>query len=473
MEGRQRITELAMLAVHTFNLLEAAEAAAVSASPVANGNGDAAGVGSQPAESVAASPRDETACAWCSTPCKPVHPPAADLTRLDNKEFDRNAAALIDAFLSRLEPPVVLMAHNGLQFDFPLLRSELDAVGVSSPVLLLTKKGGMLLTKSAACSLVRCAATPFLCFASWSRPAVAAASQSCTSAWRAGGLRTPTLHRGLRQPTAGAELPPARLSGLGAAPGRAVRLSQRQAWRTLAVLDLETTGLYQPRVTELALLTADRADLLRRGGTDRLPQGAEPALPAVQPRLRGDALGREHHRLARRLPAVSAGFRLCVPCGCLAPSCGGSTSRFDFPLLQAELRLASAAAAGCPATADAANCLGSVLCSDSLPALRELQLRPGADALFAEPLKQGKPQVRFSLQQLYSQAFSGEEPPGSHSGLGDCEALLRLLLFRLPTACHCWRPRRRPSRPWRPPSCMSRPQRPPLPLRLLIDGGRG
>ncbi|PAA52695.1 hypothetical protein BOX15_Mlig001461g1, partial [Macrostomum lignano] len=136
MEGRQRITELAMLAVHTFNLLEAAEAAAVSASPVANGNGDAAGVGSQPPRA-SRLPRVMNSLCLVFHPMQPVHPAAADLTRLDNvalerqKEFDRNAAALIDAFLSRLEPPVVLMAHNGLQFDFPLLRSELDAVGVS------------------------------------------------------------------------------------------------------------------------------------------------------------------------------------------------------------------------------------------------------------------------------------------------------------------------------------------------------
>ncbi|PAA77426.1 hypothetical protein BOX15_Mlig015697g1, partial [Macrostomum lignano] len=133
MEGRQRITELAMLAVHTFNLLEAA---AVSASPVANGNGDAAGVSSQPPRA-SRLPRVMNSLCLVFHPMQPVHPGAADLTRLDNvalerqKEFDRNAAALIDAFLSRLEPPVVLMAHNGLQFDFPLLRSELNAVGVS------------------------------------------------------------------------------------------------------------------------------------------------------------------------------------------------------------------------------------------------------------------------------------------------------------------------------------------------------
>uniref|UniRef100_A0A1I8F5G9 MSLNL protein n=1 Tax=Macrostomum lignano TaxID=282301 RepID=A0A1I8F5G9_9PLAT len=175
------------------------------------------------------------------------------------------------------------------------------------------------------------------------------------------------------------------------------------------------------RVTELALLTADRADLLRRGGTDRLPRALN---------------------------------RLCL---------------LFNPAARLSSGLASAAAAGCSATADAAKCLGSVLCSDSLPALRELQLRPGSPSPKA---RQAAGEVS-ACRQLYSQAFSGEEPPGSHSGLGDCEALLRLLLFRLPTACHCWRPRRRPSRPWRPPSCMSRTQRPPPPLRLLIDGGRG
>uniref|UniRef100_A0A1I8FKN6 Exonuclease domain-containing protein n=1 Tax=Macrostomum lignano TaxID=282301 RepID=A0A1I8FKN6_9PLAT len=207
---------------------------------------------------------------------------------------------------------------------------------------------------------------------------------------------------------------------------------QRQAWRTLAVLDLETTGLYQPRVTELALLTADRADLLRRGGTDRLPRALNRLCllfnPGCEVTPSAANITGLHGACLRSQPAFDSASvrllgafvrRLHQPVLMVAHN----GARFDFPLLQAELRLASAAAAGCSATADAAKCLGSVLCSDSLPALRELQLRPGADALSPSPpsLKQGKPQ-----------AFSGEEPPGSHSGLGDCEALLRLLLFRLP-----------------------------------------
>uniref|UniRef100_A0A1I8H626 Exonuclease domain-containing protein n=1 Tax=Macrostomum lignano TaxID=282301 RepID=A0A1I8H626_9PLAT len=422
MEGRQRITELAMLAVHTFNLLEAA---AVSASPVANGNG----------ETLLASARSRRGRRGFPAP-----PGAADLTRLDNKEFDRNAAALIDAFLSRLEPPVVLMAHNGLQFDFPLLRSELNAVGVSLQSRPLCCKSLPLFRKLEPPGS-RCGLTELhFRLAGWRPEDAHSAIEDCVSLLRVLSCRLPACLDWVRQQAvpfdsvapkyvAKRRLPlpdfPYKLSDKRGAPWPC------WTWRPPA--------LYQPRVTELALLTADRADLLRRGGNRPAAQGAEPALPAVQPRLRGDALGREHHRLARRLPAPafdSASVRLLgafvrrLHQPVLMVAHNGA--RFDFPLLQAELRLASAAAAGCSATADAAKCLGSVLCSDSLPALRELQLRPGADALFAEPLKQGKPQVRFSLQQLYSQAFSGEEPPGSHSGLGDCEALLRLLLFRLP-----------------------------------------
>uniref|UniRef100_A0A1I8F523 Exonuclease domain-containing protein n=1 Tax=Macrostomum lignano TaxID=282301 RepID=A0A1I8F523_9PLAT len=362
------------------------------------------------------------------------------------KEFDRNAAALIDAFLSRLEPPVVLMAHNGLQFDFPLLRSELDAVGVSLQSRPLCCDSLPLFRKLEPPGS-RCGLTELhFRLAGWRPEDAHSAIEDCASLLRVLSCRLPACldwvrhqavpfdsvapkyvaKRRLPLPDFPYKLPgPASQNAARPPPSQLLasqNLQQRQAWRTLAVLDLETTGLYQPRVTELALLTADRADLLRRGGTDRLPRALNRLCLLFNPGCRGDALGREHHRLARRLPAPafdSASVRLLgafvrrLHQPVLMVAHNGA--RFDFPLLQAELRLASAAAAGCSATADAAKCLGSVLCSDSLPALRELQLRPGADAL-----------------QLYSQAFSGEEPPGSHSGLGDCEALLRLLLFRLP-----------------------------------------
>ncbi|VUZ57706.1 unnamed protein product [Hymenolepis diminuta] len=61
----------------------------------------------------------------CFNPMMPIQSQA--------KDFDDNALQLITCFLHHLTPPICIVAHNGYNFDFPLLKSELTrANGYSS-----------------------------------------------------------------------------------------------------------------------------------------------------------------------------------------------------------------------------------------------------------------------------------------------------------------------------------------------------
>jgi len=57
------------------------------------------------------------------------------ITGLDNfmleehKPFDQGLFSVLEGFLERLPPPVCLLAHNGLRFDFPILAREVSALG--------------------------------------------------------------------------------------------------------------------------------------------------------------------------------------------------------------------------------------------------------------------------------------------------------------------------------------------------------
>uniref|UniRef100_A0A023FP70 Putative deddh 3'-5' exonuclease domain of three prime repair exonuclease n=1 Tax=Amblyomma cajennense TaxID=34607 RepID=A0A023FP70_AMBCJ len=67
---------------------------------------------------------------YCVQPRTAVTCQAADITRLDNWELDscppfREVADTIEKFLNTLPAPICLVAHNGDNFDFPLLQAEL------------------------------------------------------------------------------------------------------------------------------------------------------------------------------------------------------------------------------------------------------------------------------------------------------------------------------------------------------------
>lgn len=44
------------------------------------------------------------------------------------KDFSKDTVSLINGFLSHLEEPVCLVAHNGTRYDFPLLKAELQGI---------------------------------------------------------------------------------------------------------------------------------------------------------------------------------------------------------------------------------------------------------------------------------------------------------------------------------------------------------
>ena len=80
-------------------------------------------------------PRVVNKLTLCVYPMATVPPLVTDITGLDNynldgqARFDENTGFLINSFLARLPSPVCLVSHNGAQYDFPLLKAELEHSG--------------------------------------------------------------------------------------------------------------------------------------------------------------------------------------------------------------------------------------------------------------------------------------------------------------------------------------------------------
>lgn len=76
----------------------------------------------------------------CINPDKPFTPGASSITGLNNKAFTENKKQSFNihikhitaAFFSRQYPPICLVAHGGDRYDFPLLKAELAALGISA-----------------------------------------------------------------------------------------------------------------------------------------------------------------------------------------------------------------------------------------------------------------------------------------------------------------------------------------------------
>ncbi|XP_075774703.1 three prime repair exonuclease 2 [Pelodiscus sinensis] len=77
----------------------------------------------------------------CIDPLKPFSPKAADITGLSQQGLQENGkrgldqavARALGGFLARQAAPLCLVAHNGFDYDFPLLRAELARVGAELP----------------------------------------------------------------------------------------------------------------------------------------------------------------------------------------------------------------------------------------------------------------------------------------------------------------------------------------------------
>ncbi|KAI9555225.1 hypothetical protein GHT06_017740 [Daphnia sinensis] len=75
----------------------------------------------------------------CIDPSRPIDPVATDLSKLDNRnlgkqsKFDADVFNVIVSFLSRLQKPICLIAHNGANFDFPIFKAEIAKFGEKFP----------------------------------------------------------------------------------------------------------------------------------------------------------------------------------------------------------------------------------------------------------------------------------------------------------------------------------------------------
>ena len=81
-------------------------------------------------------PRVLSKLTLCVYPMATIMPIVTDITGLDNynledqTRFDSNTGQLLLNFLARLPSPVCLVAHNGNIYDFPLLKAEMEKVGM-------------------------------------------------------------------------------------------------------------------------------------------------------------------------------------------------------------------------------------------------------------------------------------------------------------------------------------------------------
>ena len=113
---KPKIMELCMVAVHRTALCESAPAS--SSNNCTN------------------VPRVLDKITLCFNPNKPVSSKSFELTGLDNCNlmdsaktiFDENAVKMMHLFLGRQQGPVCVIAHNGDNFDFRLLRTELRKI---------------------------------------------------------------------------------------------------------------------------------------------------------------------------------------------------------------------------------------------------------------------------------------------------------------------------------------------------------
>ncbi|XP_019519853.1 PREDICTED: three prime repair exonuclease 2 [Hipposideros armiger] len=77
----------------------------------------------------------------CMCPDRPFTAKASEITGLSSEglaqcqkaNFDNAVVRTLQAFLSRQEGPICLVAHNGFDYDFPLLCTELRRLGAHLP----------------------------------------------------------------------------------------------------------------------------------------------------------------------------------------------------------------------------------------------------------------------------------------------------------------------------------------------------
>lgn len=108
--NRTKITEISLIAVKREHILETRPGAA---------------------------PRVKQKLTMCLNPARLVQPGCSEVTGLCNDllerepYFDIKVFTIINNFLSVLTKPVCLIAQNGLNFDYPILKNQLEKLGVN------------------------------------------------------------------------------------------------------------------------------------------------------------------------------------------------------------------------------------------------------------------------------------------------------------------------------------------------------
>ena len=125
--GRPRVCEISLIAVNTCDVQDLYK-------PLLNRVSDRTNEDTI-IQIEKCSPRIMNKLTICVYPMATIVPFVSSMTGLDNynltgqTKFDRNIGSLLNIFLSCLPPPVCLVAHNGSQYDFPLLKAEMEKAG--------------------------------------------------------------------------------------------------------------------------------------------------------------------------------------------------------------------------------------------------------------------------------------------------------------------------------------------------------
>ena len=125
--GRPRVCEISLIAVDTSDILELHESLLNSISGRTNED--------TIIQVETCCPRIVNKLTLCVYPMATIVPLVSSITGLDNynltdqSKFDNNIGNLLKIFLSCLPSPVCLVAHNGSQYDFPLLKAEMEKAG--------------------------------------------------------------------------------------------------------------------------------------------------------------------------------------------------------------------------------------------------------------------------------------------------------------------------------------------------------
>ena len=122
--GKPRICELSLVAVNIQDVLQLNKLMIKNRS-----------IGSNSSQERKLVPRIINKVTLCVYPMATIVPLVSDITGLDNynltgqSTFSKGTGDLINNFLSLLPSPVCLVAHNGNDYDFPLLKAEMSKTG--------------------------------------------------------------------------------------------------------------------------------------------------------------------------------------------------------------------------------------------------------------------------------------------------------------------------------------------------------